>query len=437
MFSTISDIFNTREIAIAIIAIFIIGYVLSKSNIEIFKSFKGVLKAFFSKKIITPIIIMFIYSFFLVYILNVFGLWENHQIKNYIYWLIVVGVLTHFQKDTYSFKTVFKETLSLIVIFQFILTFYTFNLFFELLFILIVSILSITKIFIEKDTEANQSAIKVIDSLLLFIGLIMIFLTAKEYIYNFDEFADSKTLYDFFVPTFLSIMIIPYFYLFFIFVTYESSFISLSYAIKDKELLKYAKLKGILAFNFDRKSFEKWAHNLISYDISKETIKQSIQDIKQFNKMKKNIHDIDIKIGWHPFLANSFLKDYDIYINDYRRSYNGLWSGISNYMEIKNENSHIVYRIEGTLEYVNKLEVQLFFYVKDKINIEKSYSYFVNMCNDLSLISINYELSEDIINSLISDNNLNTEFHDKQINIIHESFETGAYKLIFSINSIK
>lgn len=433
MFSIITDIFNTREIAIAILFFSLIIFALYKNSEEIIKSFRGVLKAFFNKKIITPILIMFLYSLVLIYILNTFSLWENHQIKNYIYWLISIGILTHFKQNSFNIKSVLKDTLSLIVIFQFILTFYTFNLFFELIFILVVSLLSISKIFIDKNKENMKTVNTFIDILLSIFGFILIFLTAKEYLNNFDEFANAKTLYDFLVPTYFSIMAIPYFYLFFMIVTYESSFVSLNYAVKDKKLLKYAKLKGIIAFNFDAKSFQKWSQNLFSYDINKNSIKESIQEIKKLNKLKKNIYEVDIKKGWHPFIANSFLKDYDIFINDYRRSYSDIWSGTSNYIRISEEYSHIFYKIEGNLEYINKLEVQLFFYQKDKFNIEKSYNLFVNICNNLLFQSLKNKLPEDIFNSLIGNNDLTKEYYNKKFRIKHQSFETGAYQLIFTI----
>lgn len=107
MFSTINDIFNTREIATAILFLVFSIYVLSKNAKGILESLKNVFKAFFTKKILMTLFIMFLYSLGLVYILNSLGCWENHQIKNYIFWLIGVGVLTHFQKDTYSIKKAF------------------------------------------------------------------------------------------------------------------------------------------------------------------------------------------------------------------------------------------------------------------------------------------------------------------------------------------
>jgi len=105
-------------------------------------------------------------------------------------------------------------------------------------------------------------------------------------------------------------------------------------------------------------------------------------------------------------MANSFLTDYDIVTNDYRRSYSDIWNATSNYLNISEEFSHILYRIEGKLEYVNRLELQLFFYKKDKLKIEKSYNLFVNMCNDLSIKSLKNKLPEEVLNSIVGDNDL-------------------------------
>lgn len=47
-----------------------------------------------------------------------------------------------------------------------------------------------------------------------------------------------------------------------------------------------------------------------------------------------------------------------------------MWSGTSNYLRISEEFSHIFYKIEGKLEYVNKLKVQLFFYKKINLKLK-------------------------------------------------------------------
>ena len=430
----ITDIFNTREIAIGIIIFLLISFVIYKDkDKEVLNSLKGVMKSFSTPKIITPILFMFLYSFGMVYLLNKMGLWENHQIKNFIYWLIAIGILTHFKKDNYSAKSVIKDTISLIAIFQFILTFYTFNLFFELLFIILTGIFTAVTLVSEKD-EDKKSVVKFANVMLSIFGFTLLYLSINQYVTNFSEFTNAKTFYDFFVPTFLSIMSIPYFYIFFMIVRYETSFVTLGFAIRDDEKLrKYAKLRAMLVFNFNSKNFERWSNNLISYDLNKSTIKESIKDIKKLNKVRKNIHKIDIKKGWHPFIANEFLKDSNLIVSEYRRSYGGIWSGYSNYIHIHEENSDIHYKIEGRLDYVTKLQVQLFFYLKEDTNVEKSYNIFVNMCNDLSLGALKYSLAKEILNALISENDLKIRFYGKRIEVKHEAFETDAYKLVFTI----
>jgi hypothetical protein len=80
MFNIISEVFNTREMATVIIILVFTIYALSKNANKILKSMKMVIKSFFNIKIITPIFIMFLYSLFLVYLLNSLGLWEKQPI---------------------------------------------------------------------------------------------------------------------------------------------------------------------------------------------------------------------------------------------------------------------------------------------------------------------------------------------------------------------
>lgn len=436
MISLLTETFNTRESAFAIIIFLLISFALYKGHKEILESFSLLLKSFFNPKIIIPITIMVFYSLGIVYVLNIFGLWENHQIKNFIYWLIAVGFLTHFKADTYSVRDIIKKSISLIVIFQFIINFYTFNIFFELLLISSFLILSAMKAVSEKD-ENKEILHKTIDIILVTFIIILIVLSVNQYLTNINEFTKIKTLYDFIVPTILSIMIIPYFYIFFTLVSYENGFSRLSFAINNnKKLLRYAKLKGILNFNFDGKSFEKWSNNLSSYEINKDNLSESISDIKKLNRIRANINTSNIKKGWHPFLSNNFLKNYDIKIEDYRRMYGGNWCGTSNYHRISTEFSNIHYRIEGKLEYVTKLEIQLFFFRKEEENIEESYKLFINMCNELTFKTTEHDLSNKELYSLTSNYDISINYHGKRIIVNHQPFDTGAYQVTFIISAL-
>lgn len=56
------------------------------------------------------------------------------------------------------------------------------------------------------------------------------------------------------------------------------------------------------------------------------------------------------------------------------------------------------------------------------------------MCNDLTIKSLKNELPKDVLNSLIGDNDLTKEYYNKKFVVSHQSFETGAYQVIFTIH---
>ncbi|PID47097.1 MAG: hypothetical protein CR967_05560 [Proteobacteria bacterium] len=432
---SLESIFNTREIAIGIILIAFVSFAFYKDkNQEILKSLKTLLNTFFHAKIIIPLSFMFLYSMAVLYLLNKVGLWENHQIKNFIYWLISIGILTHFKHKTYTIKSAIKNAISLAIIFQFILNFYTFNLLFEILFILLTVFFTTTKLIYEKE-ENNQHISKFANFILLLLACIIVILTINKYITNFNEFTQTKTFYDFFIPLFLSTMIIPYFYVFFMLVRYETAFVTLNFLTKhDEKLNRYVKLKGLLAFNIDSKNFERWSQNLSSYKLNKTDIEKSIKDTKQLNKIRNNPRKLDIEKGWHPFIANSFLIHHDIFIDEYKKSHDDIWYGYSNQKYIHEENSNLYYKTEGKLECVTKLQIYLNFYFKSD-DIEKSYNLFVDICKVLVLKSLNVDFIINILEIIKNKQELEMILYGKTISIKYENYKTGTNKIIFSINT--
>ena len=55
------------------------------------------------------------------------------------------------------------------------------------------------------------------------------------------------------------------------------------------------------------------------------------------------------------------------------------------------------------------------------------------MCNDLSINALKYPLPKQVLNALITEDDIKIGFYGKRIRVEHEIFETGAYKLIFTI----
>ncbi|MDZ4316914.1 MAG: hypothetical protein U0989_19380, partial [Azonexus sp.] len=133
------DFLNNREIAIALWITAIAIYIFSSSKMkDIRKSFKGLISAFFARQIISVLILMIIYMGIFVYFMSEANLWNAEQIKNTVFWVVAVGLMSLFKlesikKDKSFFKHSVIDNLKILAVIQFVIGIYTFPLWAELL----------------------------------------------------------------------------------------------------------------------------------------------------------------------------------------------------------------------------------------------------------------------------------------------------------------
>ena len=127
--------FNTREIAVILwLGIFVL-WALSQKSIR--KSLLDVLKSLFQIKIFSVIIAAILYTGILVFILAQVGIWEWSLLKDTIYWFLCSALVLLMNTDKANqekgfFIKILKDNLKIILILEFILAFYTFNLLVEI-----------------------------------------------------------------------------------------------------------------------------------------------------------------------------------------------------------------------------------------------------------------------------------------------------------------
>jgi len=130
------SIFNTREIAIGIWVTLFFVWALTQPSIR--ESLSKVLFILTKKVILIPLALMAGYIGFMVWGLNKLGLWEVSQLKNTILWSGSVAFVSLIRLNDIAnnpdyFKTTLKDNLRLITILEFVVGFYTFPLWSELL----------------------------------------------------------------------------------------------------------------------------------------------------------------------------------------------------------------------------------------------------------------------------------------------------------------
>ena len=131
-----AEIFTSREIAIFIWVV--VALILAVSQKKIRESLFPVIKAFFAKKIIITYLLSVVYITLSVFLLYRVKFWDIPLLKKTVFWTLTFASVSLFNinkvsEDKKYFIAAVKHNLKLSLIFEFILDFYSPNLFVELL----------------------------------------------------------------------------------------------------------------------------------------------------------------------------------------------------------------------------------------------------------------------------------------------------------------
>jgi hypothetical protein len=236
---------NNREIATTIWLAIIFLWALSISGVR--HSIRNVLRVFFNKKIIAPLIAMLVYIFLVVMAFKKIGFWDMSAAKDTILWTLGTAFATYFSlnkvaQDSNYFKNVILDNIKFILILEFVVNLYSFNLAIELIVIPVVSLIVILNAFAESKPEYKR----VKNFLNFFLGVFGLFLLAftfREIILDFQNFATLKNLRDFFLPPLLSIALLPFVYIMALVMQYETFFVRIDIANKNSSIAKNVKRK--------------------------------------------------------------------------------------------------------------------------------------------------------------------------------------------------
>jgi len=358
------DVFNNREIAIFIWAILFLGWCLSQEKIR--SSLRTVVKAAFPKLLLKVYGAMLLYIFTMIYYLHEVGFWEPDQTKNTIIWIFSVALISLFRsnsiiEDPHYFRTAIKDNLNLIIVLEFILTFYTFNLIGELILVPVSAIFGGMKALTEGNAEY-----KIVDRFLSRMFIVFGIFIIGNAVYNlaqgFTEFATTETLADFYTPPLLSLLYLPFVYALSMYSTYERVFVRIKFKCSEDDILKYAKWKSILAFHFRARLLDRWANTTsFSQLTSKDEVRKSIKDIKALVAYEKNPKIIPIKEGWSPYKAKELLSEHGLATGYYKSIGDPEWFATSNDLGVGEDilPNYINYNISGDRYAARNLKLKI------------------------------------------------------------------------------
>lgn len=359
------EILSTREWAIAIWVMAIIAYlVFSPKTNGIGEQFKGFLKAFFVRPIISTFLLMTIYVVIVVNIYSQVGIWEWHQLKNTIFWYFSIAAISLLKinsvKESPNYlKDSVINNIKLIGVIEFLTNVYTFNIFIELILVPILFILGAMLALAQNNKEHNPME-GLLNWVLGVVGSVILVFTVYMMVTNFGELATEEKAYDFFVPPILTLAYIPFMMFMVMYTTYENVFRRLHIFVKGGFLRFYAKLITMIRFNFRTELLERWASGLAIKNVfSLGDINQSVSQIFEMVKIEKNPPKIDSSKGWSPYEAKDYLVSEGVITRHYHPVDEKEWWCGSNSLEFGEGlfKNNIEYYVSGDFKHAKHLKI--------------------------------------------------------------------------------
>lgn len=215
---------STRETAVGIwLAVLLLGTIVHR---EIRSSLLGVIRAAVKPAIILPFSLMAVYTAVVVWVLSNVGLWTVALAKDTVVWFIVAGAAFAFRAATADgdqpvLRAWLRDSIAIIVVFEFLLARYTLPLPAELISLPVFTTLALVGVVAERDPKHSQVA-GFTGALQILLALPILAFTLASVIIDFANLATLGVLRELLLAPILSIAFIPFAYALRVFVGYDS-----------------------------------------------------------------------------------------------------------------------------------------------------------------------------------------------------------------------
>lgn len=277
-------ILNNREISIVIWTI--LPAIVIAGNTKTRQCLSQVLKALFVRPILTALVLMAVYVALEVLALRSVSLWKWGQLKATIVWTIAVGATTlvnlnQIVDNEEYFRKAIRGNFKVAVLIDFVVNVPVLNLFPELIFIPCTTLLA--GLMAVAESNLRYAAVKrLLEWLLIALGLCILIYSLVRIFRQPTDFFQMHTLHDLLLPLLLSILYLPFIYMYVIYMIYQDIFLRLQYFVADPRVIRYTKILTIMEFRLNRSILREWASSLGKLDLhsSRQDVKEVIQRFK-------------------------------------------------------------------------------------------------------------------------------------------------------------
>lgn len=429
---------SNREIATLVWTTIFLGWAFLKPDIR--KCFGQLVKAFCAHQILITLAFASVYILGCVIALSALGIWQWASLKTSLMWSATFAFVAMFDinritEDSMYFRKTLRDIFSATVIIVFIAEFYSFSLLTELIFIPVLTIL--TLLYAMSETRQEWAKVKsLLGWILAGIGLFILAYGVRRIAGDVDAVATLATAREFAIPILLSVMFLPFIYLLSIYATYETVFSVIGIRISDSKLLRYAKWQAILTFGVNLDYLRRWKrYVMIHHPDSREDIKHSIQHMKTIKANEENPSAVPESDGWSPYAAKDFLREEGLITGDYHQSLDE-WFASSPYLEIGEGimPDNIGYYLEGDETAVKCLKLLL--NVNNPDDLTTSEQRFFAIAKLLIAKALGEEVGNELGQKLSADKELREIVAGAEVHLSHENWSggiPGGYSLKLTI----
>ena len=421
------DIFNNREIATLIWFSIFAVWVFAKSEAR--ESLGDVVKAFSNWKVCLPVALLVVYVAACVYGLSIFDIWVSAQLKNTIIWTASVGIASlvrigTIENDPRFLRKWIEDNLKITVVVEFIVAVPTFPLLVELVVVLLLTFLVMLQAVAESRDE-YQSAAKIVNWLLALAGLTMLSYTVFIIFDDLHMFATMQTARDFYTPPLLSFLVIPFLFVFYVTVSYETSLSCLEVMEIEPDLRSYSKWRAIIVFRHRVDLLKRWSRDVRSFSLpDKAAVRDSMSKVCELWRREQDPPAVDSSLGWSPYVATKFLEHEGFVPGDYHGCGDS-WYASTHYQELGKGvfPNNIAYYVDGTEHVATQLKLVL--NVNNPDEPSESELRFRELASELAWQALPLDAEQDITADLVERDDGDVTVDDKKFSVSKDDWSAG------------
>ena len=246
-------VLNNREKAMLIWLAF--GLALALRSKDIRSSLVSIAETLLSRPILTILAAMAGYASVVVFFSYRFGLWDFRMTKDTAIWLLgpaIVMVFNHDKARTEPsyFKKMLLANLKVVLVVEFLVNFYVFNILVEALVVLPLLFFLGVSLAVSQAKEEYARVGRLVQSFMGLIGLLLLFYALARLVGDFNSFASVATLKSFVLPPALTVLFLPFIYGLAVYTAYELIFMRITLRITDTKLARHTRRQVLRACLF-------------------------------------------------------------------------------------------------------------------------------------------------------------------------------------------